>query len=122
MGCDIHLHMERSEANDGLWFHFASYDDLGRDYDAFGAMAGVRHPDKVIYSPRGLPDDVSWGTRNAWNDGMADWHTPSWLSPDEFEIATKNPYRWMAVEAVLASARVIESAGNAVRLVFWFDN
>ncbi len=50
-----------------------------------------------------------------------DWHTHSWLTPNEFEKAieeaTNEEYR-----AILAAMRSFESQGFAARLVFWFDN
>lgn len=52
-----------------------------------------------------------------------DYHTHSWLTPDEFEKAlvlageTTGEYR-----ALLAAMRSLEKDGDKVRLVFWFDN
>lgn len=52
-----------------------------------------------------------------------DWHSHSWLSPDEYQRAleaAENPlpdYR-----AVLAALRSLEQSGCEARVVFWFDN
>lgn len=55
-----------------------------------------------------------------------DWHTTSWLDPDEFDHAL----RWAEdytgeilpdYEAVLAAMRSLEASGMNVRAIFWFD-
>lgn len=50
-----------------------------------------------------------------------DWHSHSWLTPDEFEQAifesSEAQYR-----AILAAMRSFERDGHQSRLVFWFDN
>lgn len=50
-----------------------------------------------------------------------DWHSHSWLTPDEFEAAIKESCgpEYMAI---LAAMRCFESLGYQARLVFWFDN
>lgn len=57
-----------------------------------------------------------------------DWHTPSWLTPDEWEQAlglycALNPQYPVPDEydAMLAAMRSLEG-NNEVRVVFWFDN
>lgn len=42
--------------------HEAPYWYFGRDYEAFGNLAGVRRQDLVFEEPRGLPEDMSPGT------------------------------------------------------------
>lgn len=58
-----------------------------------------------------------------------DWHTPSWLTTDEFEAAItayqKDDKDWgdpTEYRALLAAMRVLESNGTKARIVFWFDN
>jgi hypothetical protein len=52
-----------------------------------------------------------------------DWHSHSWLTPDEFETCINSiedvdsPYK-----AVLAVMRSFEAQGERARIVFWFDN
>lgn len=49
-----------------------------------------------------------------------DHHSHSWVTPDEWEQATKESgceYR-----AMLAAMRSLENEGCKVRVVFWFDN
>lgn len=52
-----------------------------------------------------------------------DWHSHSWLSPDEYHQAleaaeNKSP----DYVAVLAALRSLEQSGCEARVVFWFDN
>lgn len=51
-----------------------------------------------------------------------DWHTPSWLTPDEWERAIGDESYTDEYRALLAAMRVLERAGHDVRVVFWFDN
>jgi hypothetical protein len=57
-----------------------------------------------------------------------DWHSHSWLTPDEYAAAlgtymikTGDVYapEW---DVMLATMRALEERGAEVRLVFWFDN
>ena len=81
------------------------------------------------------PLDDYWPAPSIWIDDQhttishPDWHTPSWLTPDEFEICLKRfeeqftdaqaePECW----AILAAMRALEEHGYPARLVFWFDN
>lgn len=54
-----------------------------------------------------------------------DAHSASWVSPDEWEAMLSDP-KIQGVEdayhAFLAAMRSLESKGNEVRAVFWFDN
>ncbi|WP_165074686.1 hypothetical protein [Paludisphaera rhizosphaerae] len=66
MGCDIHCCIEyasRPSSDDSLWDYtpFAWEINLGRDYDLFALLAGVRGRDGVVpvCEPKGLPEDVS---------------------------------------------------------------
>jgi hypothetical protein len=55
-----------------------------------------------------------------------DWHTPTWLAPDEWERALKaarmTPPDDPKYFAVLGAMRALEAAGYKVRVVCWFDN
>lgn len=54
-----------------------------------------------------------------------DWHTPSWLTTDEFARAIEQGTEdFPAAEwhAVVAAMRELERRGNEARAVFWFDN
>lgn len=54
-----------------------------------------------------------------------DWHSHSWVTPDEFGEALADPkLSNIDVEyfALLAAMRELEKRGHETRLVFWFDN
>lgn len=68
MGCDIHCCIEYASSwNSGGWrwdyTRFACELNVGRDYDLFALMAGVRGEEGLIpvCEPKGLPEDVSTG-------------------------------------------------------------
>lgn len=50
-----------------------------------------------------------------------DWHTHSWLTPDEFAKAIRGTDA-LEYRAILAAMRSFERNGCKARLVFWFDN
>jgi hypothetical protein len=93
MGCDIHIHVEQQRDN-GAWErvewpnadreNFISGPFDWRSYGLFGFLAGVRNYSEVppIAEPRGLPDDVSVGVREAHDDDP-DWHSATWLTVTE---------------------------------------
>jgi hypothetical protein len=51
-----------------------------------------------------------------------DWHTPSWLTPNELDAAMTKAGAPDKYLAILAAMRSFEAQGHEVRLVFWFDN
>lgn len=57
-----------------------------------------------------------------------DWHSHSWLTPDEFEKALQKAQGDYPdifepeYQAVLDAMRSFERTGHEVRIVFWFDN
>lgn len=63
MGCDIHAVIERrNERYDrGEWLNSGD-PDIGRNYEMFAVLAGVRNYDGVtpIMEPRGLPAFAGW--------------------------------------------------------------
>ena len=83
MGCDIHLHVELKV--DGKWHHYDNV-KIGRNYDLFGLMAGVRSIDfSPIVDPKGFPPDASDMVRYQFGYDSY-FHTPSWLNEDEIEL------------------------------------
>ena len=57
MGCDIHPHIEYRAVGEEHWYCFAE-PTIGRDYDLFGLLAGVRGG-PPLYQPRGRVRDPS---------------------------------------------------------------
>lgn len=136
MGCDIHAHVEVKVK--GVWEHY-NIPDIGRDYDLFSRMAGVRGDSGV--EPKGLPKKLSFITKYDRKRWGVDGHSDSWLSAKEvsalcdyLEARTKkeNPKQYYYAEKVFGwlfgsgwdfwkypqQERDFEDA----RLVFWFDN
>ena len=129
MGCDIHAYIE--EKTYRTWDSFTGELNLDRDYRMFGALAGVRSGDEPIIEPRGVPDDMSYQLKDDYKEGGGDWHTPSWLSLQEFgAVITLHDMHDEAFQspldpgyrAVLAAMQCLHKIGREVRLVFWFDN
>ena len=152
MGCDIHTYAERKVGD-----AYELISDLTpfdwRSYGMYGFLADVRNSSDVapISQPRGLPNDVSAGTAEAYGDGV-DWHTASWLSVAELaDFNYDQPMEDRRVTIQLAS-NMWSGAGTAApgggemttyreflgdayfvdldklilaginRVVFWFDN
>lgn len=144
MGCDIHMHTEVKIA--GQWHHYGA-PHVGRNYELFCLLAGVRGGDDdptPISQPRGIPDDASTMTRFASDYDGADGHSHSWISAEEIarvdEHAKKAGWTsrhgpdgwWMANEfGFLFGSDWSDFATHPgerpdgiedIRWVFWFDN
>lgn len=66
-----------------------------------------------------------WSDEKRTSVSNPDAHTPSWVTPDEWEKAlTDEKVKNIpdAYRAFLAAMRTLEQLGNEVRAVFWFDN
>jgi hypothetical protein len=60
MGTHIHLFIETVVSGEPQAEAWSDGEiDLGRDYDLFGALAGVRGDRPPLFAPRGLPRDLS---------------------------------------------------------------
>jgi hypothetical protein len=122
MGCDIHAHIDV----DG--YHFGEF-DISRDYTLFHGLAGVRSGQfKQVFPLRGVPEVISWETRDRLAQLDVDAHSISWLNTDELhevflqyvEVVNK-PHT--DIEAILAAMDVLEKSNpNKVLFIFWFDN
>lgn len=65
MGCDIHMYMEYRDPNNSAynrWNSFGSRYNVGRNYDMFALLAGVRGSSQAIVAPRGYPADADYET------------------------------------------------------------
>lgn len=61
MGCDIHCFVEAKVDNKWL---LMDHPFVKRHYTLFGRIAGVRDEDQIpIAKDRGIPDDISLGTK-----------------------------------------------------------
>lgn len=66
MGCDIHVYPEyrfKGDTENNEWSGFGGRINPGRNYLMFSIMAGVRGK-TVLFSPRGLPEDIGWEAEN----------------------------------------------------------
>lgn len=93
MGCDIHIYPEYSSFRSGAkdyWQNFATNMNPGRDYELFGALAGIRGFPGPIVPIRGLPDDLAMMTK---------WDNTIWVSetkPDtENHCSRENAESWV---------------------------
>lgn len=98
MGCDIHMHFEVKIA--GVWHHYSA-PRVQRSYALFTRMAGVQSVSGVepIAEPRGLPDDISFLTKLAYEYDGDDGHSHSWLSGKEIEEVCCWNDEWRARQA-----------------------
>lgn len=112
--------------------------DLGRNYEMFAILAGIRNRDGVqpIAEPRGLPGDVSSAVRTYWEhcgdsaQGTA-WFLLSELLDFNWEKPFPQPNRYRhhtygeAAEPLVSVAlpflqSLVDDPRN-LRMVFWFD-
>lgn len=142
MGCDIHLHIEYRI--NGKWEHYAS-PNVGRWYDLFSIMAGVRGEYTPIVEPRGFPSDATMFTRWDYERWGLDAHTASylqnreivqlkeWLKKQEkvdntwYDLEHTVLHTYMGGNELCAfllydDCEYAPKGTDAVRLVFWFDN
>jgi len=155
MGCDIHFYTEcKIDINDKKrWvscdnWKINPYDDepnldinyvySTRNYALFAELAGVRRgTSKMIFPPRGIPDDVCDEIKTAYDMWEGDGHTHSWLTMKELnDYVRNNPSCQLRslLEAVTPlfkevfwifrelSDDDIEKYNKKFRMVFWFDN
>lgn len=104
MGCDIHISVEKKvkgiwtgvsdkfapknpywteSAKPGSWNYKKNYWRLGRNYDLFSILAGVRGEWEPMISPRGLPEDCSKLTLKKYSLDKLDAHTESFYTLKE---------------------------------------
>lgn len=76
MGCDIHAYIDFDDfkTKDGDWYVtcFATNVYIGRNYELFALMAGVRYDEnrmdgkQPLFTPKGIPEQVSWNVVDAY--------------------------------------------------------
>ena len=93
MGCDIHTCVEVKSGD--KWELVAEDWMDGRSYSIFGFLADVRNYSRVtpISDRKGLPEDMSKGTRESFGDGI-DWHSSSWLTLAELLAPNYDEVFW----------------------------
>lgn len=124
MSTDIHVFVE-SRADWSYWFCDARFDYVPGNYTLFGLLAGVRGLEEPVYDPRGLPYCPSDVLLDEYKKD--DYHTPSWLTPDELKEVLRayrdyGAYKVpVGIRAIQKYAKALEKSGRPVRVVFWFD-
>lgn len=103
----------------------------------FTLLISERYGDESGYATRA--DAVRWVSQGASTWVTApdveyprithpDWHTPSWLSTEEFAQAIERTEKQRGgkvranAHAALAAMQAFENNGLKARIVFWFDN
>ncbi|WP_146154250.1 hypothetical protein [Prevotella sp. oral taxon 376] len=101
--------------------------DGSRAYEMFAALANVRNNGSIkAFEPKGLPDDISYKTKEDYELWRYDAHSHSWVTQDELETAIKEARKPLGsyinedYDALLAYMRAFRK--EEVRFVFWFDN
>ena len=121
MGCDIHAMIEIRCPHDSFpestyeYWHNAGDPMIGRDYELFAVLAGVRNDYGItpISEPRGMPED-SCSEIDAYSEKFGiDGHSHSWLTLEE--LRSFNPKQTIfdnnLVIARNNAGRVTETAG-----------
>jgi len=136
MGCDIHAYIEVVHKGDQQREFVDDFGHiyLGRNYELFSLMAGVRGGLEPVVGPKGIPTNISPGVHSAFTEWGIDAHTPTWLSLEElFEVRERYekegetfvPRTLNAALAAMCELQCFDDNDREIaspRLVFWFDN
>jgi hypothetical protein len=121
MGCDITGGIENKMCREDKYYFTCAKDIyIDRSYTLFGYLAGVRSIEKPIVEPRGLPEEMSDGLKELYEEWEGDAHTESWLT---FREMRSLPEKFRSLPFYKTAEAYAEQHGeNNVRFVFWFDN
>ena len=133
MGCDVHTFTEVKHKNKWVLHQVGNVD---RNYDMFERMAGVRgETNKAIAPPRGLPLDISDGTRLHYEYEKPDAHSESYLTWLEFNqlmkefrddnVFLEGQFGWLFNDGYSREdwdEKISKPPIDDVRVVFWFYN
>lgn len=148
MGCDIHVYLEKkADEKYNIWkqvklYRVSPYSHelevadpyVGRNYDLFSILAGVRGWLKPLETPRGLPHDLSDGVEKEKAWWGEDSHTHTWYDLHELylyrQIYRDNEEFQCFVDFVddiecylrLAEKHYFDLRPGQYRVVMWFDN
>jgi hypothetical protein len=140
MGCDIHCYIEH-KVND-VWIpaedpldHRTYYSIIGRNYDLFGFLAGVRNERLDSLPALGLPDDISEGLheyyQKEWDE---DAHSESFIYLNKLKkhileftlIPEREGGRVLSglieIHTLFSQSNEGKHSPRNSRMVFWFDN
>lgn len=120
MGCDCKMLLEVYDKGVGRW-HGQEVIELGRDYELFGLLAGVRGIEfDPIADPRGAPTDESADSELYFADGG--WHTRSFLYADEILSRTNRKEKSRLKQILKAIKNYPGQSPARIRIVFGFDS
>jgi len=124
MGCDCRILLEVYDKRLCRWYG-QEVIDVGRDYELFGLLAGVRGAEfDPIADPRGAPTDESADSELYFAGGNCggNWHDRSFLYADEILQRTNRRER-SALKRILEVLRKYKGQSPArLRIVFGFDS
>jgi len=118
-----------SWATEGAYSLYVNDEDWAADAEGYCSREDAERWTKP-YRDGGESSSV-WMNDEHSRVSHPDWHTASWLYPDEFEDCISKYHAQFEqgsgkvqpeVDAILAAMRAFEARGHVVRLVFWFDN
>lgn len=119
MGCDIHVSIEVNIYE--VWFMQVNNIRIDRNYRIFSLLADCGRGDcRPIADNRGLPKDVSYGTKCFFEREENDAHSMSWITFAEL-LEQSGEFEgefFFGVMRLLAN----KYGNDKVRMVFWFDN
>jgi len=131
MGCDIHAFIEEKVGNSDRYECIAQL-FLERNYTLFALLADVRNNcnhEKLlipISEPKGLPKDLSWRVRDAYQKWEDDTHSCTYLSLAEIGKTYLRAWTDDTVDNYTKNQLLIlehtMSRMNNPRLILWFDN
>jgi hypothetical protein len=100
-------------AQDDAWIFI--HEDGGED--------SCKPEDAARWAAQGLKYRNDRDGKPTWIENP-DWHSHSWATPTEWEVAISHPEDGDEIEyrAMLHALRYFESSGYEARVVFWFDN
>ena len=125
--------LSQSHEEDPAPFRAAQW-NFGRNYDAFGYLAGVRRDGPPFIEPRGIPRDLSKAVQSEWENGGD--HTPSWYTAEELKghvdgvltVEEEEDRDWglkriqELFQVMVEIAEKHKLTLDEVRVVFWFDS
>lgn len=139
MGADIHYYTETETETgwklDQICYWDEEYDGsyelmsvsneeiyIGRDYQLFGLLAGVRteHPNQ--FDVKGFPDDASELLEMLYMYWDSDAHSASYLDYDELKDKLKEFKNIKPYSPEEKIKEIVSNMNKDQRLVFWFDN
>lgn len=120
VGTDCTMALEIYDKGFCKWY-CAEAIDVGRDYELFGLLAGVRGTElDCQIDPRGLPGD---GSKEIIVSSRGySYHTPSFIYGDELLKMTGRNVKKRLSKILRALKRYPGQPPERMRIVFWFDS